>query len=71
MDRTGSCPGCRQVFEFESAIEIEEVKFLRAATGWLILQNIESPLHMCDSLTKDDERELLELAIIQFNLDSP
>jgi hypothetical protein len=42
------------------------IVYLRAGTGAMIIADAEFPLHKCDSLSRDDEQDLLRDAGMMF-----
>jgi hypothetical protein len=67
-----TCPVCSEAV-LAPPSEQSHVTYLRAETGAIIIADGEYPLHRCDSLTREDERDLLRDAGLLFGgeLDNP
>jgi hypothetical protein len=67
-----TCPVCSGAV-LAPPNEKSHVIYLRGKTGAMIIADGEYPLHRCESLTRDEERELLRDAgrLFRGELDNP
>ena len=60
LNNQASCPGCGMELNFPRDARPDELRFLRAESGWLIMRGPEEPVHRCATLSDSDAVMLLQ-----------
>jgi hypothetical protein len=60
MESPVQCRGCGNELSLPEGAQPDQLTFLRAESGWLIMRGPEEPIHRCDTLLDSDAEMLLQ-----------